>query len=243
MTDEHHYTISELAQVADVTPRTIRYYTTEGLLPPPDTRGRYALYSDTHLLRLRLIARLKDAYLPLSEIKTRLEHISNEQMQQLLITEAQPTPPNNASDYIAQVLGKRNMPPPIGVETSRKRARNLGVTDHPSMQAHAPFDQVSPKEENKEILPQPPLQLGYVESISEENSVQRPTSLLSRLAPPDQTNPEDATGEILETSERWQRIVLAPGVELHILEPMTPKQREQIEQLITHARTWLENND
>ena len=242
MTDEHHYTISELAQVADVTPRTIRYYTAEGLLPPPDTRGRYALYSDAHLLRLRLIARLKDAYLPLSEIKTRLENLSSEQIQQLLITETQPTAPNNASDYIAQVLGKRSLPQ-ARAETSRKRIRTPGVIDQPTMQARAPFDEASPEEKSKDVPPQPSLQLGYVESIAEETSEQRPPSLLSRLAPSDQVSPGETTEEILETNERWQRIVLAPGIELHILEPVILKQREQIEQLIAQARTWLKDND
>ena len=242
MTDEHHYTISELARAADVTPRTIRYYTAEGLLPPPDTRGRYALYSEAHLLRLRLIARLKDAYLPLSEIKTRLENLSSEQIQQLLITETQPTPPNNASDYIAQVLGKRSQSQ-ARVETSHKQAQNFGVTDQPTMQARAPFDEASPEEERKDAPPQPSLQLGYIESIAEETSTRRPPSLLSRLAPSDQISPEEATEETLKTSERWQRIMLAPGIELHILEPMTHKQREQIEQLIAQTRTWLKDND
>ncbi|MEM8531661.1 MAG: MerR family transcriptional regulator [Chloroflexota bacterium] len=242
MTDEQHYTIGELAQVADVTPRTIRYYTAEGLLPPPDTRGRYALYNEAHLLRLRLIARLKDAYLPLSEIKARLENLSNEEMQQLLTTEAQSTPPNSASDYIAQVLGTRDVPT-VRVEPPRKRTPKHSVTDQPTMRAQAPFDEASPEEKYKDVPPQPSLHLGYVESVSQETATQRPASLLSRLAPSDQTHQETATEEILETSERWQRIVLAPGVELHILEPITPEQHKQIERLVTQARTWLKDND
>ncbi|NOK62539.1 MAG: hypothetical protein GFH27_549333n27 [Chloroflexi bacterium AL-W] len=243
MTEEHSYTIGELAQAAGVTPRTIRYYTAEGLLPPPDTRGRYALYGETHLLRLRLIARLKDAYLPLGEIKSRLQPLSNEQMQQLLTTETQPTPSTgSASDYIAQVLGKRSMPP-TSAEATYKQSHEATTRDRPMVQAHAPFGKPSPSERYKEAPSQPSLHLGYVEPLPEETTLPRPTSLLSRLAPPDQTSSEPKTEEVPETSERWQRIVLAPGVELHILEPLTPKQREQIEQLVTQARTWLEDND
>src|SRR5438046_10688074 len=84
MIEETLYTIGELADAAGVTTRTIRYYTAEGLLPPPDTRGRHALYSTDHLRRLQLIARLKDAYLPLSEIKARLDQLMPEQLEQVL---------------------------------------------------------------------------------------------------------------------------------------------------------------
>ena len=35
MTEEFSYTIGELAEAAGVTPRTVRYYTAEGLLPAP----------------------------------------------------------------------------------------------------------------------------------------------------------------------------------------------------------------
>src|SRR5436309_7478607 len=78
------YTISELAEAACTTPRTIRFYTAEGLLPPPDARGRFALYSDEHLDRLRLILRLKEAYLPLSAIRERLCNLTHSEVRELL---------------------------------------------------------------------------------------------------------------------------------------------------------------
>ena len=120
---EPFYTISELADLAGVSPRTIRYYTGEGLLPPPDTRGRYALYSADHLRRLQLIARLKDAYLPLNAIKERIEQLPTDQIEQLL---ADHTPslrqaaPSSAVDYIAQVLGNesRDIPYPREPKTA-----------------------------------------------------------------------------------------------------------------------------
>ena len=63
------YTIGELANAADVTPRTIRYYVSEQVLPVPNKEGRTAIYDHTHLARLQLIKRLKDEYLPLHKIK------------------------------------------------------------------------------------------------------------------------------------------------------------------------------
>ena len=105
MREETLHTIGELAEKAGVTQRTIRYYTAEGLLPAPDTRGRYALYNADHLNRLQLIARLKDAYLPLGEIKARMDRLDAEQVEQLLAKYvAPPGPSSSAADYIAQVL-------------------------------------------------------------------------------------------------------------------------------------------
>ena len=84
MAEATPYTIGQLAELAGVTPRTIRYYTAEGLLPRPDARGQYALYGEEHLLRLQLIAQLKETYLPLGEIKARIENLDDAQIRALL---------------------------------------------------------------------------------------------------------------------------------------------------------------
>jgi len=65
-------TIAELAESARVTPRTIRYYVAEGLLPPPGGSGQRRIYGQGHLDRLAAIRRLKAAYLPLQEIRRKL---------------------------------------------------------------------------------------------------------------------------------------------------------------------------
>lgn len=70
--DAAAYTLDELATLAGVTPRTVRYYIGEGLLPPAVNAGRNSTYTAEHRDRLRLIARLKTAYVPLREIRHRL---------------------------------------------------------------------------------------------------------------------------------------------------------------------------
>jgi DNA-binding transcriptional MerR regulator len=65
--------IAELAERAGVTPRTVRYYVAEGLLPPPGGRGQRRAYGQEHLRRLATIRQLKAAYLPLHEIRRRLD--------------------------------------------------------------------------------------------------------------------------------------------------------------------------
>lgn len=52
------YRAEELAIAADTTVRNIRAYRDRGLLPPPERRGRLAVYNDAHVARLRLISSL-----------------------------------------------------------------------------------------------------------------------------------------------------------------------------------------
>lgn len=68
------YTIDELAHVSGVPSRTIRFYNTQGLLPPSTMHGRVAYYDDEHLLVLNIIKELKEQqHLPLETIKQLLE--------------------------------------------------------------------------------------------------------------------------------------------------------------------------
>lgn len=52
------YTVNELARVAKTTVRNVRAYQDRGLLPPPERRGRKAVYGQEHLSRLRIIGQL-----------------------------------------------------------------------------------------------------------------------------------------------------------------------------------------
>jgi DNA-binding transcriptional MerR regulator len=67
--------IDELAERAGVPTRTIRYYTQQGLLPPPRLKGRVGYYEGRHLDRLRLIKELQEKrFLPLSVIASVVRH-------------------------------------------------------------------------------------------------------------------------------------------------------------------------
>ena len=68
MADES-YDLLELCDASDVTPRTVRCYVQQGLLPSPESRGRGAKYDGTHVKRLQLIKRLQAKHLPLAEIR------------------------------------------------------------------------------------------------------------------------------------------------------------------------------
>src|SRR6188474_1141198 len=87
------YTLQQLADEAGVTPRTIRYYVAQGLLPSPGA-GSGVRYTDAHLERLRLIRQLQRNHLPLAEIRKQLDRGSAlDYVQSLLQPQAQPEPP------------------------------------------------------------------------------------------------------------------------------------------------------
>ena len=67
------YTLASLADASGVSARTIRYYISQNLLPPPLTVGRKAAYGRDHLLVLQRIADAKAQGRTLDEIRQQLE--------------------------------------------------------------------------------------------------------------------------------------------------------------------------
>jgi DNA-binding transcriptional MerR regulator len=65
--------LDELAAASGVATSTIRLYRQRGLLPPPRLVGRTGWFSEHHLARLRLIARLQDEGFSLAGIGRLLE--------------------------------------------------------------------------------------------------------------------------------------------------------------------------
>lgn len=78
------YTIEDLAKRSGLPVRTVRYYMQQGLVPGPDTAGKYASYSSRHLDHLRMIQRLKGLHLPLKEISHLITNMSVEDMRHVL---------------------------------------------------------------------------------------------------------------------------------------------------------------
>jgi DNA-binding transcriptional MerR regulator len=98
------YSLQDLAKLADVTPRTIRFYIAQGLLPSPTQLGPAARYAEAHLDLLRLIKKLQAAHLPLAEIRNRLRAIPQDKVAQ--VAEATPDyePADSAIDYVNRLL-------------------------------------------------------------------------------------------------------------------------------------------
>ncbi len=65
--------VDDLARAAGVATTTIRLYQSKGLLPPPRLVGRTGYYDESHLERLRAIARLQDEGFSLAGIGALIE--------------------------------------------------------------------------------------------------------------------------------------------------------------------------
>ncbi|MBZ4418741.1 MerR family transcriptional regulator [Myxococcus sp. RHSTA-1-4] len=85
--------LSELAEEAGVSPRTVRYYVQRGLLPAPPFRGPDTVYGEEHLVRLKAIRVLQARFLPLDAIQVELQRLSMDELRKLAESDATPTPP------------------------------------------------------------------------------------------------------------------------------------------------------
>jgi DNA-binding transcriptional MerR regulator len=107
------WSLAELTDETGVSVRTVRFYISEGLLPPPLNPGPRASYSQVHYDRLALIDRMKADYLPLKEIRRRLDELSEDEIHRLA-SEKEPAAlkaaaieesgPRGAGAYIANLL-------------------------------------------------------------------------------------------------------------------------------------------
>lgn len=91
--DQNLFRIGELAAKANVSPRTIDFYTTIGLIRPAKrTAGNYRLYGPETIERLKRIEQLKKEKYTLEEIKEMLDgwkRISSEEQISRKLTDLQ----------------------------------------------------------------------------------------------------------------------------------------------------------
>ncbi len=114
-----------------MTVRTIRYYISEGLLPSPDVRGRYSMYDEDYLKRIRLIQRLKEAFLPIREIRRKLETETEEEIEEFLRLYENATRPGGAAlNYLADLNPEMNFrTDPMKMAPPRTSLRKINFTE------------------------------------------------------------------------------------------------------------------
>jgi DNA-binding transcriptional MerR regulator len=218
MTAMTDYSLSDLCDLADVTPRTVRYYVAQGLLPKPTGFGPGAHYSDEHLSRLRLIRRLQREHLPLAEIRRRLEGLRDEDIDRLATgpgtSRSAGISEGSALDYVRGLLGGQtaaDLQPASPSSAPLVAAMRLGGS--PAEGALAPDAQ----------------------------------TLMHRLAsaPAAEGWPgpaPDGRPATTSTSDRsqWDRIALSPDVEVHVRRPLSRHQNRQVDRLLEAGRQIFE---
>jgi DNA-binding transcriptional MerR regulator len=98
--------IIALADATGVTPRTIRYYVQQGLLPSPNKRGPGANYDKGLVDRLQLIKRLQRQHLPLAEIRNQLESLDDNGVREALGGLPELSLPDSSVAYVRSVLSR-----------------------------------------------------------------------------------------------------------------------------------------
>jgi DNA-binding transcriptional MerR regulator len=178
--DDALYDLRDLTERAGVTPRTVYFYVQQGLLPPAGSPGPGARYGEEHLLRLKVIRRLKDRHLPLAEIRKRLADLGPGDLAGLLEetgARGSGPRPSTALDYIRSVLAE---------ETGSDSARR------------------------------PPASCATPELHGASPSTER---------------------------SQWNRILLAPDVELHVRRPLSREMNRRVDRVIAAARNILKEGE
>jgi DNA-binding transcriptional MerR regulator len=205
---EHHYSIEDLAELVNLSIRTIRYYISEGLLPGPGARGKAAIYGEEHLLRLRLIRLLSGQHVPLVEMRDWLLRLSLNEIRALLVEEEERTAlyeqakeASSPQEYMARLLRNareaRQAPQPPAQRSIQPLLSQL---------VYKP----APRQQNVKRIQEKPLESDM------------PTPLVGASLP-------------AAEPERWQRWELAPGIELHIRAESEHQHRGLLERLFQAA--------
>jgi len=221
MTDES-YTLAQLARLADVTPRTVRYYVQQGLLPGPDPAGPATRYGDRHLLRLRLIRRLQREHLPLAAIRERLERMEDWQVEAALDGETgipavmSPTSTDETMSAVRQLMARAGVSPRF--------------YDAPQPPPGDPFPRTVP-DESPIREPAGPASPTPVPSPS-------PTTVVPPVLPVTPGARPRGTGR-----STWERISITPDVEIHVRRPLDRQANRQLDQLIARARELFQDAD
>ncbi len=249
--DGERYTLAALTEAAGVSVRTVRYYISEGLLPPPLGAGPASHYMAAHLNRLALIGRLKDAYLPLKEIRRRLAGLDDAEVAALLSGEAAaagaPGPPagadaaraspdDDALTYIDRVLN----PEPVGAARRAAPAAGRGATGGGRREAGRDAGRdpgtslVRAREPVAIREASPPWDAEVDPTESAASGAPR------RARPPRPVAPRLATAPAaaapIDHGEPWLRIRLGEEAELLVSNRLLRHRRDKVDWLVRWAR-------
>lgn len=183
--------LATLADASGVSPRTIRYYVQQGLLPSPGTRGPGTRYDRALVERLQLIKLLQRSHWPLSKIRDHLEQLDEEGVRRELGHLPELPLSDSALTYVRRVMGHHG-----------GRTEDVAAAARPASAMSALPDQ-----------------FGVAESLA------RPAAGRA-----DKWEVRKST---------WERIRLAPDVELCIRRPATREQNKLVERLVQAARDFF----
>lgn len=218
------YSIAELEKLTGLSRRTIHFYTTERLLPPPTGAGSSAAYTEEHLLRLKLIGEMKKSHLRLSGVREALDAMSLDEMRALAKKIGAQVPHWNA-DAVANWMRVSER---SGANYSAAEIRDVGLETGLSMQVPDEVFGMLQEEMSEEA----PETTGFEASKSflpkrKQMSESRKSYLATlRRAP-------------LAEPVQWERIELKSGIELHIRADVMAEYGNKLDKLLVRIHKLL----
>ena len=196
-------TINELSKMANVTVRTIRFYTDEGVLDEPAGRDRYARYTRRHYLQLNAARTLKERYLPLRVIRDQMASLSETELERL----AGPVPAHiedrfNDVESIAEshIVAAQQLTSMVAMSHVRKA--------------------FSPSETEYSAPPLNETKFDFLSNATVHEEKSKPSYAVPRdlrvMRQPQSATPTPQSGSA--TGDVWHRIVISPSMELHVRE-------------------------
>ena len=238
---DEQYLIHEVAEKAGVSTRTIRYYISEGLLPPPSNRGRYSYYDPAYIDLIRLIRQLKDSFLPLKEIKLLVQDITPERVQELLQSSAtlrrlqqevgftaqnaDETDDDSATAYINNVLQRRL------VQRVTEEIGNYDKTFQPSPEPHE--NQSPPRITDRGSFEKPAFIRKRSQMASESEEI-LPSMKQVFSDEPVKHDKKPINREI--NNNTWQRYEIMEGVEINIRGDIEKRSSGKLKDIIITIR-------
>jgi len=239
MTDTSSYTIDDLASETGFDRRVIRSFIEQGLLRGPDSMGRYARYSKSHLDRLLAIKALKNIQgMPLHEVRRALLSMSQQDIQALAVSSLAeniiyPPPPvvgrveesespSSALDYIRSIEEK--------AAEKKSPPQNIWGFQAKQPQPNAQQPVAYHKQIQKHLLKPLPQQL----LPAEPKVTPLDRLLLNLTALAGTTKPRRQA-----KSDSWHRIPVTPDIELTVRGNLSDDDLNKLERIADCLREIL----
>lgn len=185
-------TINELSKMANVTVRTIRFYTDEGVLDEPAGRDRYARYTRRHFLQLSVAKHLKERFLPLRVIRDQMASMNDGDLERV----AGPIPAEIEKRFVESSL-------------------DIDVTEHVYAAAELHAVDTMPQRSRKYTAPLREQMYLNSEVASISSDAFAPAFHADSLESADLVFRKPAATNI---GDVWHRISISPTMELHVRE-------------------------
>jgi len=206
-------TINELSKMANVTVRTIRFYTDEGVLDEPAGRDRYARYTRRHYLQLNVARALKERFYPLRVIRDRMASMTESELEQL----GGPVP----AHIEARFAEAEEAMAPMHV------SQNIMAFPIRERISSASLEQWTPELVSESIISDMSLHESAFASPDTASVVDMSSQ---SYATPAVVRPAATVGDV------WHRVAVAPGIELHIREDAMQESAGEIRRIIALLR-------